>query len=54
MDVHIVTSQVWVLISSLDLQNVTSSEDNGKKPYSCWGFFTGENCNLFELHAPSS
>ncbi len=23
------------------LQNVTESEDNGKKPYSCWGFFTG-------------
>ncbi|CAL5227602.1 g10604 [Coccomyxa viridis] len=21
-------------------KNVTSSEDNGKKPYSCWGFFT--------------
>ena len=23
------------------LQNVTATEDNGKKPYSCWGFFTG-------------
>ena len=27
--------------TSCFLQNVTATEDNGKKPYSCWGFFTG-------------